>query len=72
MPIHHHPSPHPRPPARGGPTIRDADDGRGDGNGAYIVGPPLAGGLGGGLGRVVALGADGVALGDDGGIARQW
>jgi phosphoribosylformylglycinamidine synthase len=38
----------PRPPARGGPTIHGAPGERGGwGMGAYIVGPPLAGGLGG-------------------------
>ncbi len=48
-----------RPPARGGPTIHGAPGERGGwGMGAYIVGPPLAGGL-----RAAGLG-DAAAPGD--------
>ncbi len=54
-----------RPPARGGPTIRDSLAREQRGVETYIVGPPLAGGLGGGAGG--AVGAGGGADGTGGG-----
>jgi phosphoribosylformylglycinamidine synthase subunit PurSL len=56
--------PPPRPPARGGPTIHDGSPGSTNAS-YYIVGPPLAGGLGMGTG---GLGMGTGGLGQGGGI----